>query len=551
MRTLSTLSLLAMLTLVLPAAAQPFGYASGGVSNTLYVFDTATAQQVGSLSLPASTRVSAMAVSNDGARVYVASADAASVVIVNAQNNTVSGTMTVGQGPAALALTSNGATLYIANSLDARVLRGDTTATAAGSGVQVNASPTGLALTSDGSKLYVSSTGSSTVQVITASSLSVTSSFSLQSAPTAIALNAADTRLYAIDGAGVLTIADPVAGSVITLRAIGSAQLTSLTVSPVSGKVLITDGLAGTLTIVDGTTGQIQAALATVGTPQSVAASPDGTKAYVVGRGGAAMTIVDLSTNTVLSTMTLSERAERVALPRVTPTAATPQSGWWWNANESGRGFSFETTSSRMFFSYYLYASDGTATWYLGNGSTSGGYVSTLDQYSSGQTLSGSYRAPIARGSSGQARAVFFGSSNGALVWPGGTIPIQRYDIVSGGATAGPATGMPETGWWWNPNESGRGFFLEVQASTMYLAMFLYDDRGEPIWYSSQNAMTSTSAFQGTLTEYANGQTLTGTYRAPTAAASRGTITINFSSRTTGTMTLPNGTSIPIQRYTF
>lgn len=546
------LLVVALMTMTLPAWAQPFGYVASGTANVLYVFDTATAQQVGTISLPSSTRVGALLVSNDGTRVLATSTDASSIVVVNAQTNTVTGTIAVGPEPAALALSSDGGTVYVANSGNATVLRGGTTAgTTAGTGTQVNASPSGLALTSDGTKLYVSSLTSSSIQTINTSAVSITGTFALQSAPTAIALNAADTRLYAIDSAGSLTIADPVAGSVITRRSIGSAQLTSLAVSPVTGKVLITDGIAGTLSIVDGTTGDIQATVTTVGSPQSVAANPTGTRAYVVGRGGNTMTVVNLSTNAVLSTVTLSDRGERVALPRTTPATVTPQSGWWWNASESGRGFSFETNASSMFFAYYLYAADGTATWYLGTAATGGGYVSTLDQYAGGQTLLGAYKAATARGSSGQAQAVFFGSSSGALIWPGGTIPIQRFDIVSGGASSGPATGMPQTGWWWNPSEPGRGFFIEVQASTMYLAAFLYDDRGEPVWYSSQNTMTSTSLYTGTLTEYGNGQTLTGTYRAPTTSASKGTVSISFSSQTTGTLTLPNGTSFTIQRFAF
>jgi YVTN family beta-propeller protein len=538
-----------------PALAQPFAYVASDVAGAIFVVDSATSQRVASISLPSGTQVSALVVSNDGTRVYAASSEADSVVVVNAQTNTVAGTIAVGRGPAGLALTPNGATLYVANSSEATISEASTSSTSAGRGQLIGSLPNGVALSSDGTKLYVShgsSTG--TISVVSTSSLLAPTTFTLSRALRGIAVNSADTRLFTISADGTLSLLDASTGTVATHRAVGApgaTQLTGVAVTPDGAKVLVTDALAGTVTIVDASNGQILSTLTTVGTPQSVAINPAGTYAYVVGRGDAALTVIDLATNTVASTLALPAKGERVAFARTTPTAATPQSGWWWNPSESGRGFSFETSGSRMFFAYYLYASDGTATWYLGNGSTASGYVASLDQYAGGQTLAGSFRAASLRGSSGQSRAVFFSSSYGALVWPGGTTPIQRFDIVTGGAAAGPASGMPETGWWWNPSEPGRGFFIEVQASTMFLATFLYDDRGEPVWYTSQNAMTSTSLYTGTLTEYANGQTLTGSYRAPTTTGSRGAISITFSSRTAGTLTLPNGTSIPIQRFSF
>ncbi|MSP48835.1 MAG: hypothetical protein EXQ95_05855 [Alphaproteobacteria bacterium] len=542
--------ILLMLLAGAPAAAQPFAYVASDAATSIYVIDSATSQRVATVALPLTARVSALAVSNDGTRVYAASSETGTVIVVNAQTNAVIGTITTGPNPAALALSTDGVTIYSANADNATVTGGEAAGAALGRGTIVTAAPGSLALSPNGATLYVSHRGSATLSVITTSNFSVTSSITLPSAATQLALNPAGTRLYALDADGVLTIVDTAAAAVLTRRAIGSTQLTGLAVSPDGQKVLIADGTANTVTIADGG-GAVVATLPTVGTPQSVAINPAGTLAYVVGRDTGAITVVNLSTNTVASTIAIPARGQRVAFARTTPTAATPQSGWWWNTSESGRGFSFETSSARMFFAYYLYAADGTATWHLGTASTGGGYVSTLDQYAGGQTLAGAFRAASVRGSSGQAQAIFFGPSNGALVWPGGTTQIQRFDIVSGGASAGPASGMPETGWWWNPSEPGRGFFIEVQSSTMFFATFLYDDRGEPVWYSSQNTMTSTGLFQGTLSEYANGQTLTGTYRAPTTLATRGTVTIAFSSRTAGTLTLPGGTSIPIQRFSF
>jgi hypothetical protein len=57
--------------------------------------------------------------------------------------------------------------------------------------------------------------------------------------------------------------------------------------------------------------------------------------------------------------------------------------------------------------------------------------------------------------------------------------------------------------------------------------------------------------YQGTLLTYAGGETLARPYQSPTGTTSAGAITIQFTSPTNGTLTLPDGTQIPIERYGF
>lgn len=40
----------------------------------------------------------------------------------------------------------------------------------------------------------------------------------------------------------------------------------------------------------------------------------------------------------------------------------------------------------------------------------------------------------------------------------------------------------PEDGWWWNPDESGRGYLMERQQDTIFLTSFHYTEFGEPEW---------------------------------------------------------------------
>ena len=232
-----------------------------------------------------------------------------------------------------------------------------------------------------------------------------------------------------------------------------------------------------------------------------------------------------------------------------------PQSGWWWNPAESGRGFFLEVVDGRAFLAAYLYETDGRATWYASSSANAyaGNILSgTLDRYTGGQTLTGSWTAPTASpGSGGNISIRFSDAQNGTLNWAGGTVPIRRFEFMPGGLALPPGAGQPETGWWWNPAESGHGFSLEIQGSLMFLAGYMYEGSGNPLWYLPDGSLSGT-AYTGAWAQYANGQTLTGSYVAPVIVNSNvGPLGIQFSSSSTAVLTLPDGRQIPIQRFRF
>ncbi len=134
----------------------------------------------------------------------------------------------------------------------------------------------------------------------------------------------------------------------------------------------------------------------------------------------------------------------------------------------------------------------------------------------------------------------------------GATFQIQRFDIVSSGsATPQPAVN-PQTGWWWNPAEGGRGFAIEAQGGQMYFAGYMYDNNGAATWYLAIGAMADAALFQGQLQQYGNGSTLAGPYKAPGIVnANAGAVTLQFSSPNSATLTLPNGTQISLMRFAF
>jgi hypothetical protein len=131
-------------------------------------------------------------------------------------------------------------------------------------------------------------------------------------------------------------------------------------------------------------------------------------------------------------------------------------------------------------------------------------------------------------------------------------VPIERMNLVPGGLAAAPQANRPENGWWWNPGESGRGFFIEWQNGTVDIAGYMYDDAGNPLWYIAVYPTPDPRAFSGNWWQFANGQTLTGPLKPATRINDNvGPATIQFTSPTTATMTLPGGRQIPLVRQEF
>jgi hypothetical protein len=85
----------------------------------------------------------------------------------------------------------------------------------------------------------------------------------------------------------------------------------------------------------------------------------------------------------------------------------------------------------------------------------------------------------------------------------------------------------PQSGWYFSEAESGRGFNIEIQANSLFMAGFVYDAAGNPIWFVSGGPMSSDNTYSGAAYRTANGQPLGGNYRAA-ASVPFGNATITF-----------------------
>ncbi|QJR14342.1 RCC1 domain-containing protein [Usitatibacter palustris] len=222
-----------------------------------------------------------------------------------------------------------------------------------------------------------------------------------------------------------------------------------------------------------------------------------------------------------------------------------PQTGWWWNPAEPGRGYSLEMSGDRLWGASYLYDTSGRSSWFVFGGPTQfegAVYQGPLIAASGGQTLTGAYK-PITSSSPGAITLAFSSATRGVITWPSGTTtPIERFNIVPGGLTSPSQADVPESGWWWNAAESGRGFFIEWQNGSATMAGYMYNEAGQPIWYITVSATPDPLRYSGTWLEFTN---------AAVTNPNVGPATIQFTSPTTATMTLPGGRTIPLTRYAF
>ena len=256
--------------------------------------------------------------------------------------------------------------------------------------------------------------------------------------------------------------------------------------------------------------------------------------------------------------------ANRVTIPAFGATIAiTPQTGWWWNPNDvAGRGYSIEVNNGRIFLAAYMYRDDGTPVWCIADEVyTAPGFSGTLFDVNGTQTLNATGTGTTSAGpTSVSISGTFSSATQGALTLTGGplgstakTIPITRFPIDSVSVKAPSSASAPQAGWWYNTNENGVGYFIEQQASQIFMANYLYGADQRDRWYITLNGVlpsgTSGETMTGSLLQVTGGQTLTS---GPLAAVSStvGQVTLQFSSPTSGTITLPSGRVVPIIRFT-
>lgn len=167
--------------------------------------DTATNTVVGLASLP-TAQARGMAITPDGARLYVSTSAANRVIVVGTAPMSVMATIPVGNFPLGVEISPDGSRAYVATYFSNAVSVIDTTANAVIATVPVGNNPRSARISPDGTRAYVANSGSSTVSVIDTGTNMTVATVPIAYIPRTLDFSPDGARAYVANQEGVQVI---------------------------------------------------------------------------------------------------------------------------------------------------------------------------------------------------------------------------------------------------------------------------------------------------------------------------------------------------------
>ncbi len=222
----------------------------------------------------------------------------------------------------------------------------------------------------------------------------------------------------------------------------------------------------------------------------------------------------------------------------------TPASGWWHNPATPGTYYVVQAENGVVQLGILSYSTRGDPTWSLARcvQRPTGEYVGTAEQYTGGWALNQPATPPTGVVDGPTVSLVFNTAATATLQIGTQNIPIQRYQFSN--QWASPMLNAPRAGWWDQPAQSGRGYFLEVQGSTLFVGALIYNSAGQPSWYTATGPLNAGGTFSGTLTSCS-----TAPAQAPACTPTPTTISLSFSAPWRATLTLGQEPPVDLRRY--
>jgi hypothetical protein len=196
--------------------------------------------------------------------------------------------------------------------------------------------------------------------------------------------------------------------------------------------------------------------------------------------------------------------------------------GTWWQPTASGTGFFFEAQGGLGVVTFYMFEDNGKPVWYSAVGPLTANadgtfdFSGTLQRFSGGQSdKSTVQKTPVAKAMGNV--SIRFGFETAFVQLPQRSFTASKFYELGIGF---PATEIqPETGIYWNPAESGRGFTIEVNSNLAAVTVFHYDEAGEPTWHLVTGAAipTVTELRDYNFMSFFGGQTLSGAHKLPSS----------------------------------
>jgi hypothetical protein len=234
--------------------------------------------------------------------------------------------------------------------------------------------------------------------------------------------------------------------------------------------------------------------------------------------------------------------------------------GTYWNAAEPGTGFFFEAQGGFAVATFYVFEASGRSVWYSAYGAlqaTAGGHAFTgvLQRFSGGQPPNSSTpRTPVGT-TAGELSIRFEGNGAARVQLPGRAFDAMKFVLSAVQLPMVPLADQSavqlETGIYWNPAESGRGFTIEMVNGHASIGVFHYDASGQPMWNLVTAALDKDGGASGDLAVFRGGQTLAGPHVAPVRDADAGKLRIKTVTPCSAQLAFPGMAPIEVQRFSF
>lgn len=303
---IAALAVGALLAGVLPAAlgTRAGSASAAGTDPLLYVaqttgvtgFDAVTGEQ--SATLPTSlTPAGSIAFSPDGTTVYAAvggypgsgaTNTAGELDVIDSATNTITAQIPVGDDPTGVAVSPDGATIYVADFGSAAVSVVSAASDTVIDTIPVDNEPQALSVSPLGTLLYVTEFSTNSVTVIDTIDNAVEATIPVDFSPSAVTFSADSSTAYVANSMGgdvsVINVADFDVTDTIDIDVTSGAD--ALALSPDGGTLYVANQYDQTVSVVDTSTDTVASTITVASQPYSLALTPDGSTLYVAGSGG-------------------------------------------------------------------------------------------------------------------------------------------------------------------------------------------------------------------------------------------------------------------------
>lgn len=174
--------------------------------------------------------------------------------------------------------------------------------------IPVGIFPSGVAITPNGARVYVTNIFNS-ISVIEAATNSVIATIPSGQLPTGIAITPDGTRAYVVNqfvtdqGKNTVSVIDTMSNSIVAAISVGLGA-SEIAITPDGARAYVPNQQDSIITVIDIATNKVVTTIPLAGTA-GIAITPNGTQAYVTSPGSATVSVIDIATNSVVATISL------------------------------------------------------------------------------------------------------------------------------------------------------------------------------------------------------------------------------------------------------